>query len=64
MEVAANILNKLQQEADKKWSSTLNVDRGQKNKSVCHEMLHRASDLDRFLVKTDAMRNEGWKFVD
>jgi hypothetical protein len=43
------------------------LDRGQKlhiKKSACYEMLHRALDLEGFWVKTSAMRNEGWKFVD
>jgi hypothetical protein len=50
--VAANILNKLSPTADKGWLPRLGFGRGTNNsspkKTVCYEMLRRASDLDGF----------------
>jgi hypothetical protein len=46
-----NTLNKQSQTADKGWFSSLGVGRGLKThhkKPAFYEMLHRASDLDRF----------------
>jgi hypothetical protein len=68
MEVAANVLNKQWKEVHKKRSSTLNVDRDQtaitKNQYVMKYYTGRRIYLYRFWVKTNAMRNEEWKFVD
>jgi hypothetical protein len=54
--VAANILNKQSWTADKGWSSSLWVGRGANNssllKTICYEMLRRASELDEFFGTT------------
>jgi hypothetical protein len=61
--VAANILSKQSQTADKEWPSSLEVRRGA-NKSqlkefVCYEVSQRVSDLDGFFGQTTyAKENE------
>jgi hypothetical protein len=56
--VAANILNKQSQTANKGWSCGLGGGPGDnKNSATCYEMLHTILDLDGFTGRTYAMEN-------
>jgi hypothetical protein len=48
--VAANVSNRQSRTADKGWYSSL-------KRTVCYEMLHRASKLDGFFLMREATGN-------
>jgi hypothetical protein len=59
--VAANILNKIARKAEKEWSSSLEVGRGDNSslkKTACYEMSHRAKELDGVFGTTQATKYE------